>query len=203
MKRFATGLILALLALASAAASETNSGFTFGAELRYATTLDDMSAQREAKWDINLENYPVTAEVGWQWDNPFTNAPFETAAIVGIRSGYTGIADTEAPDHRDHYRLSSIPFGAYSRLEAGFLYVDLGIGAHRWSLDYEVNGTNLDNTGFGLATSVSAGVRAVLFRHLTFRTAGIISYYGIDDIGTGVSANSLTAGLVCGINFQL
>lgn len=203
MKRFVTAIALALGALSSVFALPAPSGLTFGAELRYSQTQDDMADEREAKWDIELEYYPVTAEIGVQWDNPIPSAPFETASILGIRAGAAGIVDTEAPDHSDHYRLSTLPFGAFTRLEGGYFYLDLGVGAHRWTLDYQVNGKNLDDSGFGLATSASAGVRAVLFRRLTVRTAGILSYYGIEDIGNGVPANSLTAGLVCGVNFRL
>jgi len=202
MKRIVPTVALALCALASSFALPSPTGITVGAELRYAQTQDDMTHEREAEWDVELEYYPVTAEIGVQWDDPLPAAPFETAYIAGFRAGMAGIVDTEAPDRSVHYRLTTVPFGAFTRLEAGFLYLDLGVGAHRWSLDYEVNGVNLDNSGFGLATSVSAGFRAALFRHLTLRTAGIVTYYGIGDIGTGVSANSLAAGLVCAVNYH-
>lgn len=203
MKRLVTAFIIGTLLLATAAASERSVGFTFGAELRYANTLDDMDEQREAKWNVILEHYPVMAEMGLQWENPLAGAIVDTAFIAGIRAGSAGIAETEAPDRLSHYRLTTVPFGAFTRFEAGFLYLDLGAGGHRWSVDYDVNGEDMDESGFGLSASVSAGFRAVLFRRLTLRTAANVTYYGIADIGTGLPANTLTAGLVCGVNFRL
>jgi len=201
MKRSLSALAIALLCLAPAMTFEKPSGFTFGAELRYAQTIDDMTEQRAAKYDVNLEFYPFMAEVGVLWDRPIP-ASFDTTVVLGARAGIAPIVDTESPDHDTSFAITTLPFGAFTRLEAGFLYIDAGVGAHRWDLTYDVAGTNLDNSGFGLSTSFSVGFRALLVRHLTLRTAGVVNYYAINDIGTGISANSLTVGMVCGVNFR-
>lgn len=202
MKRIMPALLCLFVPLLCATALAKPSGFTIGTELRYATTLDDMTAQREEKYDITLEDYPFFGEAGFLWRDLIPKASLDTSLIVGARAGVVKIVETESPDHDTKYALSTVPFGAFARLEGGIFYLDAGLGAHRWNLEYTVNGKSLDNTGYGLSASISSGVRAVLFDHVVARTAAVLSYYGITDIGTGVPANSLTAALVCGINLR-
>lgn len=190
---------LAMPALAALPAAKP-SGITLGASLAYAKTIDDFSDKEEADWDLRIEDYPFFGEAGAWWDAPLglENAAF----ILGLRAGMVSLIDTEAPDHQTHYRLSTIPAGLFARFEAGLFSLDLSSGIHRWSLDYQVGEENLDNTGLDLYASISPGVGTLLFGHVAVRTAAVFTYYAIPDIGNGVSANALTAGLLCALNLR-
>lgn len=200
MKRLLIVTAALFLVVPSLPALPGPSGLTLGASLAYAKTIDDFSDKEEARWDLLIEDYPFFGEVGAWWDNALG---LENAfLILGLRAGTANLIETESPDHLAHYNLSTIPAGLFARLEAGLFSLDLSGGFHRWSLDYQVGEANLDNTGLDLYASLSPGVGTLLFSHVAVRTAAVFTYYAIPDIGNGVSANALTAGLLCALNFR-
>lgn len=176
------------------------SGLTLGASLAYAKTIDDFSDKEAADWDLQIEDYPFFGEAGLWWGRPLglENGAF----ILGLRAGMVSLIETESPDHLTRYSLSTIPAGLFTRFEAGLFSLDLCGGIHRWNLEYQVVDTNLDNSGFDVFASLSPGAGTLLFGHVAVRTAAVFTYYAIPDIGNGVSANALTAGLLCALNLR-
>lgn len=198
MKKTVVLFLLCALPLSALSAQ-----ITVGADGGFNYTLGNLSNLESSGYKIERTAIPASGEAGYRFNLSFNAKLIQDVTLVaGIRAGTLHLLTTEAKDHSTSFKLDTIPLHIFARAETGWLYATVGLGAHFWNLDYEVDGSDLDAKGTGFSLYLSPGVSYTVFELLTVRAGPTMSYFSIPDIGNGTSGNSISVGASAGFSLN-